>query len=70
MSFERFQVGREGENSLKISTTVFAEDVDEGGNTVEIARNAGEVTVFKQFDALTDRFAVETLEISTTDGTS
>ena len=38
------------------------------GNTVEVARNAGEVTVFKQFDALTDRFAVETLEIGTTDG--
>ena len=70
VNFERFQVGREGENSLKISATVTAQDVDEDGNTVEIARNAGEVTVFKQFDALTDRFAVETLEISTTDGTS
>ena len=70
VNFERFQVGREGENSLKISATVTAEDVDENGNTIEVARNAGEVTVFKQFDALTDRFAVETLEISTTDGTS
>jgi len=70
VNFERFQVGREGENSLKISATVTAQDVDENGNTVEVARNAGEVTVFKQFDALTDRFAVETLEISTTSGTS
>ena len=70
VNFERFQVGREGENSLKISATVTAQDVDEDGNTIEVARNAGEVTVFKQFDALTDRFAVETLEISTTDGTS
>ena len=32
--------------------------------------NAGEVTVFKQFDGLTDRFAVETLEISDTAGNS
>ena len=55
---------------MKISATVTAQDVDENGNTIEVARNAGEVTVFKQFDALTDRFAVETLEISTTDGTS
>ena len=70
VNFERFQVGREGENSLKISATVTAQDVDESGNTVEVARNAGEVTVFKQFDALTDRFAVETLEISTTSGAS
>ena len=70
VNFERFQVGREGENSLKISATVTAQDVDENGNTIEVARNAGEVTVFKQFDALTDRFAVETLEISTTSGTS
>ena len=68
VNFERFQVGREGENSLKISATVVGEELDENGDTVEVARNAGEVTVFKQFDALTDRFAVETLEISTTDG--
>ena len=44
--------------------------MDENGNTVEVARNAGEVTVFKQFDALTDRFACETLEISDTNGVS
>ena len=66
VNFERFQVGREGENSLKISTTV--EDVDENGNTVVVARNASEVSIFKQFDAMTDRFAIETLEISDTDG--
>ena len=32
VNFERFQVGREGENSLKISATVTAQDVDEDGN--------------------------------------
>ena len=39
VNFERFQVGREGENSLKISTTV--EGVDENG--VVVASNASEV---------------------------
>jgi len=67
VAFNRFQVGREGENSLKITTTVRSNDTSEENN--EIA-NAGEVTVFKQFDALTDRFAVETLEISDTSGQS
>jgi len=66
VTFERFQVGREGENSLKISTTV--EGVDENG--VVVASNASEVSIFKQFDAMTDRFAIETLEISDTDGNS
>jgi len=66
VNFERFQVGREGENSLKISTTV--EGVDEEGNVV--ASNASEVSIFKQFDAMTDRFAIETLEISDTQGNS
>ena len=66
VNFERFQVGREGENSLKISTTV--EGVDENGAVV--ASNASEVSIFKQFDAMTDRFAIETLEISDTTGNS
>ena len=66
VNFERFQVGREGENSLKISTTV--EGVDESGAVV--ASNASEVSIFKQFDAMTDRFAIETLEISDTTGNS
>ena len=66
VNFERFQVGREGENSLKISTTV--EGVDENG--VVVASNASEVSIFKQFDAMTDRFAIETLEISDTQGNS
>ena len=66
VNFERFQVGREGENSLKISTTV--EGVDENGAVV--ASNASEISIFKQFDALTDRFAIETLEISDTNGVS
>ena len=66
VNFERFQVGREGENSLKISTTV--EGVDENGAVV--ASNASEVSIFKQFDAMTDRFAIETLEISDTQGNS
>ena len=58
VNFERFQVGREGNNSLKISTTV--EGVDENGEVV--ASNASEVSIFKQFDAMTDR-PIETLEI-------
>ena len=66
VNFERFQVGREGENSLKISTTV--EGVDENG--VVVASNASEVSIFKQFDAMTDRFAIETLELSDTQGNS
>ena len=41
VNFERFQVGREGENSLKISTTVTAQGVDESGVTIVAARNAG-----------------------------
>ena len=41
VNFERFQVGREGKNSLKISALL--EDVDENGEVV--ASNAGEVTV-------------------------
>ena len=47
---------------MKISTTV--EGVDENGAVV--ASNASEVSIFKQFDAMTDRFAIETLEISDT----
>ena len=66
VNFERFQVGREGENSLKITTTV--EGVDENGAVV--ASNASEVSIFKQFDAMTDRFAIETLELSDTQGNS
>ena len=66
VDFDRQQIGREGFNSLKISTTV--RGLDE--NDVEVASNTSEINIFKQFDALTDRFAVETLEISGTDGTS
>ena len=66
VNFERQQIGREGQNSLKITTTV--EGVDENGSVV--ASNASEVNIFKQFDALTDRFAIETLEISDTQGNS
>ena len=35
-----------------------------------VASNASEVSIFKQFDAITDRFAIETLEISDTQGNS
>jgi len=66
VNFERQQIGREGQNSLKITTTV--EGVDENGSVV--ASNNSEVNIFKQFDALTDRFAIETLEISDTQGNS
>ena len=66
VDFDRQQIGREGFNSLKISTTV--RGLDE--NDVEVASNKSEINIFKQFDALTDRFAVETLEISGTDGSS
>jgi len=65
VSFDRHQVGREGMNSLKISTTV--ESSDDQGNAIA---NAGEVNIFKQFDPLTDRFAVETLELADTQGNS
>jgi hypothetical protein len=65
VSFDRHQVGREGMNSLKISTTV--ESTDDQGNAIA---NAGEVNIFKQFDPLTDRFAVETLELADTQGNS
>jgi len=65
VTFDRHQVGREGMNSLKISTTV--ESTDDQGNAIA---NAGEVNIFKQFDPLTDRFAVETLELSDTQGNS
>ena len=61
VDLSRFQVGREGNNSLQIETTV--RGVDENGNP-SVDGNASEVTVFKQFDAMTDRFAVETLELS------
>ena len=61
VDLSRFQVGREGNNSLQIQTTV--RGVDENGNP-SVDGNASEVTVFKQFDAMTDRFAVETLELS------
>jgi hypothetical protein len=66
VNFARQQIGREGQNSLKITTTV--EGVDENGSVV--ASNNSEVNIFKQFDALTDRFAIETLEISDTQGNS
>ena len=66
VDFDRQQIGREGFNSLKISTTV--RGLDE--NDVEVASNTSEINIFKQFDALTDSFAVETLEISGTDGNS
>ena len=65
VGFSRFQVGREGENSLKITTTVTSDQLSDEGNAIA---NSGEVTVFKQFDGLTDRFAVETLEIRDTAG--
>ncbi|OUV04178.1 MAG: hypothetical protein CBC42_00280 [Betaproteobacteria bacterium TMED82] len=55
VSFERFAVGREGNNSLKIDSVV---STDDG------VSNDGSVTVFKQFDPVSGRFAVETLEIS------
>ena len=61
VNFERFQVGREGENSLKISATVTAQGVDENGNTVEVHLMLERLRIFKQFDAMTDRFAIETL---------
>ena len=61
VDLSRFQVGREGNNSLQIQSTV--RGVDENGNP-SVDGNASEVTVFKQFDAMTDRFAVETLELS------
>ena len=51
---------------MKIKATV--EGVDENG--VVVASNDSEVNIFKQFDALTDRFAIETLEISNTQGDS
>jgi hypothetical protein len=66
VNFERQQIGREGQNSLKITTTVKGVDA----NDVEVASNTSEVNIFKQFDALTDRFAIETLEISNTQGDS
>jgi hypothetical protein len=65
VDFIRFQIGREGENSLKITTTVASDELSDEGNVIA---NSGEVTIFKQFDGLTDRFAVETLEISDTAG--
>jgi len=65
VSFDRHQVGREGMNSLKISTTV--QSTDDQGNPIA---NEGEVNIFKQFDPLTDRFAVETLELADTQGNS
>jgi len=65
VTFDRHQVGREGMNSLKISTTV--ESTDDQGNAIA---NAGEVNIFKQFDPLTDRFAVETLELADNQGNS
>ena len=52
-------------NSLKISTTV--QSTDDQGNPIA---NEGEVNIFKQFDPMTDRFAVETLEVSDTQGNS
>jgi hypothetical protein len=65
VDFARHQVGREGMNSLKISTTV--QSTDDQGNPIA---NEGEVNIFKQFDPMTDRFAVETLEVSDTQGNS
>ena len=65
VGFSRFQIGREGENSLKITTTVASDELSDEGNVIA---NSGEVTIFKQFDGLTDCFAVETLEISDTAG--
>jgi len=61
VELSRFQVGREGNNSLQIESTV--RGVDENGNP-SIDGNESELTVFKQFDAMTDRFAIETLELS------
>ena len=66
VAFSRFRLVVK-ENSLKIEATVRSDDVSDGNNAIA---NAGEVTVFKQFDGLTDRFAVETLEISDTAGNS
>ena len=69
VEFERYQVGREGMNSLKIKATVTATSDDPDlGLTDGRIENAGEVNIFKQFDPLTDRFAVETLEISDASG--
>ena len=39
VAFSRFQVGREGENSLKIEATVRSDDVSDGNNAIA---NAGE----------------------------
>ena len=65
VDFARHRVGRRGMNSLKISTTV--QSTDDQGNPIA---NEGEVNIFKQFDPMTDRFAVETLEVSDTQGNS
>ena len=54
----RTSVGREGNTSLKIQTSI------ESDGTI----NDGEITVFKQFDPLVNRFAVEKLEIETLTG--
>ena len=54
----RTSVGREGNTSLKIQTSIESDG----------AINDGEITVFKQFDPLVNRFAVEQLEIETLSG--
>ena len=54
----RTALGREGNTSLKIQT-----DIESSGNI-----NDGEITVFKQFDPLVKRFAIEKLEIETLSG--
>ena len=56
--FSRTSIGREGNVSLKIET-----DIQAGENI-----NNGEISIFKQFDVMTNRFAVETLQIADSDG--
>ena len=59
-----FKVGH-GLNSLNISTTVKSDEKSDENNDIA---NASDVTVFNQFDAITDRFAIETLEVKNTSG--
>jgi hypothetical protein len=65
VNFTRFALGREGDNSLKIEANVKNGFQGEDGEQIV---NDGSVTVFKQFDAVSGRFAMETLEIASDAG--
>lgn len=58
LAMSRTSVGREGNTSLKIQTNIGV-----GANV-----NNGEITIFKQFDPLVTRFAIERLEIEDLNG--